>query len=150
MTGTILRMRSALASVVRASGRTRRAVPGQDKTTHVSALVRRKGFSLTWVALFLAAGFEVVWALALKQSDGFSNLRPSLIFLVASTLSIILLALALRELPVGTAYAIWTGTGAVGTAIVGMAVLNEPATASRILPIALIAIGISWLALATE
>jgi len=105
---------------------------------------------MTWVALFLAAGFEIVWALALKRSDGFSHLGPSIVFLIAAPLSVLLLALALRELPVGTAYAIWTGTGAVGTAILGIVLLAEPASASRLLPIGLIAVGIAWLALGTK
>ena len=103
---------------------------------------------MTWIVLFVAGLFETAWALALKESDGFSKLGPTLLFLVTLVISMVLLALALRSLPVGTGYAVWTGTGAVGAAIAGMVLLGEPATAGRILPIGLIAIGIVWLALA--
>ena len=103
---------------------------------------------MTWIVLFVAGLFETAWALALKQSDGFSKLGPTLVFLVTLVVSMVLLAVALRSLPVGTGYAVWTGTGAVGAAVAGMALLGEPATAGRILPIGLIAIGIVWLALA--
>jgi quaternary ammonium compound-resistance protein SugE len=103
---------------------------------------------MTWVVLFLAGLFEVVWALALKESDGFSKPGPTAVFLVGLIVSMVLLALALRDLPVGTGYAVWTGTGAVGAATAGMALFGEAATAARIAPIALIAVGIVWLALA--
>ena len=103
---------------------------------------------MTWIVLFVAGLFETAWALALKQSDGLSRLGPSVLFLVTLVVSMVLLALALRSLPVGTGYAVWTGTGAVGAAVAGMVLLGEPATAGRILPIGLIAIGIVWLALA--
>jgi len=103
---------------------------------------------VTWIVLFVAGLFETAWALALKQSDGFSRLGPSVLFLWTLVVSMVLLALALRSLPVGTGYAVWTGTGAVGAAVAGMVLLGEPATAGRILPIGLIAIGIVWLALA--
>ena len=102
---------------------------------------------MTWVVLFVAGLFEVVWALALKESDGFSNLGPTILFLVALVISMVLLALALRDLPVGTGYAVWTGTGAVGAAIAGMVFLGEAAVLSRFVPIGLIAVGIVWLAL---
>jgi len=103
---------------------------------------------MTWIVLFVAGLFETAWALALKESDGFSKLGPTLLFLLTLVISMVLLAVALRSLPVGTGYAVWTGTGAVGAAIAGMVLLGEPATAGRILPIGLIAIGIVWLALA--
>ncbi|MTD44254.1 hypothetical protein GKE82_08065 [Conexibacter sp. W3-3-2] len=102
---------------------------------------------MVWISLFSAAALEVVWALALKRSDGLSQLGPSLVFLVAAVGSVVLLSIALQRLPVGTAYAIWTGTGAVGTALLGMALLGEAATPSRLAAIALIAAGIVWLAL---
>jgi quaternary ammonium compound-resistance protein SugE len=102
---------------------------------------------MTWVVLFVAGLFEVVWALALKESDGFSKLGPTLLFLVAMVISMVLLALALRNLPVGTGYAVWTGTGAVGAAIAGMIFFGEAASLGRIVPIGLIAVGIVWLAL---
>jgi quaternary ammonium compound-resistance protein SugE len=103
---------------------------------------------MTWVVLFLAGLFEVVWALALKASDGFSRPGPTVLFLVGLIISMALLALALRDLPVGTGYAVWTGTGAVGAALAGMIVFGDAATAGRFAPIALIAAGIVWLALA--
>ncbi len=100
---------------------------------------------MAWV--ILGAGLlETVWSLALKESEGFTRLGPSLLFLVAGAVSVFLLALALRELPVGTGYAVWTGIGAVGTAIAGIAIFGESAALARIVPIGLIAVGILWLA----
>jgi quaternary ammonium compound-resistance protein SugE len=101
---------------------------------------------MAWILLFAAGLFETVWALALKESDGFARLGPTLLFAVALIASMVLLALALRELPVGTGYAVWTGTGAVGAAIAAIILLGEPATFARLAPIALIAVGIVWLA----
>jgi quaternary ammonium compound-resistance protein SugE len=103
---------------------------------------------MTWVVLFVAGLFEVVWALALKESDGFSKAGPTVLFLVALTISMVLLAVALRDLPVGTGYAVWTGTGAVGAAIAGIVLFGEAASLGRLLPIGLVAVGIVWLALA--
>jgi quaternary ammonium compound-resistance protein SugE len=103
---------------------------------------------MSWVLLFVAGAFETVWALALKESHGLSRLWPTMVFLVAMTISMVLLALALRQLPVGTGYAVWTGTGAVGAAIAGMILFGESAAVTRLMPIALIAAGIVWLALA--
>lgn len=103
---------------------------------------------MTWILLLVAGLFETAWALALKQSDGLSKLGPTVLFLVTLVVSMALLALALRDLPVGTGYAVWTGTGAVGAALAGMILLGEAATLGRILPIGLIAGGIVWLALA--
>jgi len=103
---------------------------------------------VTWIVLFIAGVFETVWALALKESHGFSKLGPTLMFLVALALSMVLLAVALRELPVGTGYAVWTGTGAVGAAVAGMVLFGEAASLNRIVPIGLVAVGIVWLALA--
>jgi quaternary ammonium compound-resistance protein SugE len=96
----------------------------------------------------VAGLFETVWALALKESHGFSKLGPALVFAVALVASMILLALALRDLPVGTGDAVWTGTGAVGAAVAGMMFLGESAAPTRMAPIVLIAVGIVWLALA--
>ena len=102
---------------------------------------------MSWVLLFSAGAFEVVWAIALKKSDGFTQTGPSVVFVVALGLSMVLLAFAMRDLPVGTAYAVWTGTGAVGAALAGMALLGESATPGRLLAIAMVAAGIVWLAL---
>ena len=103
---------------------------------------------MTWVVLSLAGLFETAWALALKDSHGFSKIGPTMVFLGALIVSMVLLAWALRDLPVGTGYAVWTGTGAVGAALAGMILLGEPAALGRIVPIGLIAVGIVWLALA--
>lgn len=102
---------------------------------------------MAWILLWLAGLLEIVWALALKASEGFTRLWPSLLTAVAMAASVVLLGLALRSLPVGTAYAVWTGIGAVGTAAFGMLVLGEPATAMRIGGVALIAAGIAMLKL---
>jgi len=103
---------------------------------------------MAWILLLIAGALETVWALALKESDGMSRLGPTALFAVAGLASFVLLSLALRELPVGTAYAVWTGIGAVGAALAGIVLLGEPATAARLVPIALIALGIVWLAAA--
>jgi quaternary ammonium compound-resistance protein SugE len=102
---------------------------------------------VAWILLWLAGLLEIVWALALKASEGFTRLWPSLLTAVAMAASVVLLGLALRSLPVGTAYAVWTGIGAVGTAAFGMLVLGEPVTAMRIGGVALIAAGIAVLKL---
>lgn len=102
---------------------------------------------MAWLLLVVAGLIEVVWALALKESQGFTRLVPSLIFLPLYLLSALLLGLALRSLPVGTGYAVWVGIGAVGAALVGVMWLGESADIQRIAPIGLIAIGVIWLAL---
>jgi quaternary ammonium compound-resistance protein SugE len=102
---------------------------------------------VTWVVLLLAGLCEIVWAVGMKLSHGFTRLVPSLVFAAGAAGSTVLLAIAMRSLPAGTAYAIWAGIGAVGTAIVGMAALSEPAHASRFAAFGLIVAGIVWLAL---
>ncbi len=102
---------------------------------------------MAWVLLFIAGAFETAWAIALKESEGFARAGATLVFVAALVASMVLLALALRDLPLGTGYAVWTGTGAVGAALAGVAFLDEPATVGRLLPIGLIATGIVWLAL---
>src|ERR687892_298981 len=97
---------------------------------------------MAWIYLFVAGIFETAWAVGLKYSDGFTKLGPSLFTAVTMIISIYLLALALRALPVGTGYAVWTGIGAVGTAILGIILFAEPATAARLLCIGLIVAGI--------
>jgi quaternary ammonium compound-resistance protein SugE len=99
--------------------------------------------------LLLVAGLlETIWALALKESHGLSKLGPTVLFLGALVVSMVLLALALRDLPVGTGYAVWTGIGAVGAAVAGILLFGESAALVRVVPIGLIATGIVWLALA--
>jgi quaternary ammonium compound-resistance protein SugE len=104
---------------------------------------------LAWILLVLAGLLEVVWAVALKRSDGLSRLVPAAVFGVAAVGSMVLLARALKTLPVGTGYAVWTGIGAIGAALVGIAFLGESAGALRLLAIGLIAVGIVLLALVT-
>ncbi len=100
------------------------------------------GAPMHWTLLFIAAALEVVWAVGLKSTHGFTRLWPSIYVIAAMAVSMWLLALAARGLPIGTAYAVWTGIGAVGTAIFGMVLLNEPASATRLLCIALIIGGV--------
>ncbi|MGX6448795.1 quaternary ammonium compound efflux SMR transporter SugE [Patulibacter sp. S7RM1-6] len=102
---------------------------------------------MAWFLVVLAGGLEVVWALALKRSDGFSRLPESAVFVVAAVASFALLARALRDLPAGTGYAVWTGIGAVGTALLGIVLLGESATPAKLGSVALVAAGIVGLAL---
>ena len=103
--------------------------------------------SAAWLTLMLAGLLEVVWAVGLKQTDGFTRPWPTLVTLAAMTASVVLLARALRELPVGTAYAVWTGIGAVGVAIVGIVALGEESSPVRIASILAIVGGIAGLKL---
>ncbi len=96
---------------------------------------------MAWVFLIIAGLFETAFAISLKYSDGFSKLVPTIAFLVFAAASFGLLNLALRELPIGSAYAVWTGIGAAGTAIIGMIFLAEPVTAVRIAGVALVVAG---------
>ena len=93
---------------------------------------------MAWIVLVLSGLMETVWATALAQSDGFRNMRMILVFLVAMVASMAGLGYALRELPVGTAYAVWTGIGAVGVAMLGIALLGESASPARLACIGLI------------
>jgi len=97
---------------------------------------------MAWAILFAAGLLEVGWAIGLKYSEGLTRLIPSVLTLAAMAGSILLLGLALRTLPIGTAYAVWTGIGAVGTAILGIALFGEPATLARLACIGLIVAGI--------
>lgn len=100
---------------------------------------------MSWILLTLAGLFEIGWAVGLKYSEGFTRPLPSVLTVISMGVSLWLLALAMRQLPLGTAYAVWTGIGTVGTAIVGMAVLGEPRHAARIICITLIVAGIAGL-----
>lgn len=102
-----------------------------------------------WLILILAGVLEVVWAVGLKYTEGFTKLVPSALTLAAMAGSVGLLGLALRTLPLGTAYAIWTGIGTVGTVIYGIVMLNEPASAVRLACIAMIVGGIIGLKVTT-
>lgn len=104
----------------------------------------------SWIILLVAAGFEIVWAVGLKSTHGFSKLWPSVGVIAAMAISMWLLALAARELPIGTAYAVWTGIGAVGTAIAGILYFNESASLARLACIVLIIAGITGLKFLTK
>lgn len=97
---------------------------------------------MSWIILFIAGLLEVVWAIGLKYTHGFTRLTPSVITVTAMIVSIVLLSWAMRSLPVGTAYAVWTGIGAVGAAITGILLLGESASLARIASLALIVAGI--------
>jgi quaternary ammonium compound-resistance protein SugE len=105
---------------------------------------------MAWVVLFVAGLFEVGWAVGLKSSAGFTRLWPSVATVVSLVLSMGLLGVALRTLPLGTAYAVWTGIGTIGTAALGVVLFREPATAARLVCIALIVAGIVGLKLVTK
>jgi quaternary ammonium compound-resistance protein SugE len=102
---------------------------------------------MDWAMLAVAGLFEVAWAVGLKYTEGFSRWWPSVGTALAMLVSVALLALAMRTLPVGTAYAVWTGIGAVGTALLGIALFGEPATFARLGCIVLIVAGIVGLKL---
>ncbi|MCO5157029.1 MAG: quaternary ammonium compound efflux SMR transporter SugE [Aquamicrobium sp.] len=102
---------------------------------------------MSWIYLFFAGLFEIGWAVGLKYTHGFTRLWPSLYTVGAMTISLFLLGLALRTLPLGTAYAIWTGIGTIGTAILGIVLFAEPAAALRLACIGMIAAGIIGLKL---
>ena len=102
---------------------------------------------MAWLYLFIAGVFETAWAIGLKYSAGFTKFGPSVFTVVAMMVSLYLLALALRTIPVGTGYAVWTGIGTVGAAIVGILLFNESRETARILCILLIVAGIIGLKL---
>ena len=105
---------------------------------------------MAWAILILAGLFEVGWAIGLKYTEGFTRLWPSAWTLAAMAISVWLLAIAMKSLPVGTAYSVWVGVGAVGTVILGIVLFNEPADIARIGSVALIIAGIIGLKLATS
>jgi len=102
---------------------------------------------MSWLILFLAGLFEMGWAVGLKFTDGFTRLMPTLWTVMSMIVSLALLGIAMRELPVGTAYAVWTGIGAVGTVILGIALFGESAAFARLLCLGLIVAGIIGLGL---
>ena len=104
---------------------------------------------MAWVYLVAAGLLEIIWAIGLKYTEGFTRLTPSVVTIGAMIASIILLGISLRDLPVGTGYAVWTGIGTVGTAILGIMLFNEPATAFRLASIGLIVAGIAGLKIMT-
>ena len=105
---------------------------------------------MAWVILFVAGLFEIGWAVGLKYTEGFTRLWPTVGTAVALIVSMVLLGVAVRTLPLGTAYAVWTGIGTVGTAVLGIVLFREPATAMRLICIGLILAGIIGLKLASS
>ena len=105
---------------------------------------------MAWLILFLAGLFEVAWAVGMKYSEGFSRLVPSLITAICMVLSVWLLSSSMKTLPLGTAYAIWTGIGAIGAVIVGIIIFKEPMTALRIGSACLIVLGLLGLKLSAS
>ncbi|ENA46977.1 quaternary ammonium compound efflux SMR transporter SugE [Escherichia coli] len=105
---------------------------------------------MSWIILVIAGLLEVVWAVGLKYTHGFSRLTPSVITVTTMIVSMALLAWAMKSLPVGTAYAVWTGIGAVGAAITGIVLLGESANPMRLASLALIVLGIIGLKLSTH
>jgi quaternary ammonium compound-resistance protein SugE len=105
---------------------------------------------MAWIILVIAGVLEIGWAVGLKYTEGFSRLWPSVATVSAMVVSMLLLGLAVRTLPVGTAYAVWTGIGTVGTVLLGMALFGEPATPLRLAFIAMIIAGIIGLKLVTD
>lgn len=97
---------------------------------------------MVWIILLIAGLLEVVWAIGLKYTHGFTRLTPSIITIAAMVVSMLLLANAMKTLPAGTAYAVWTGIGAVGAAIMGMVLLGESTNIARIISLCLIVVGI--------
>ncbi|SCY51929.1 DMT family transporter [Paracoccus tibetensis] len=104
---------------------------------------------MPWIILLFAGLFEIVWATAMKYSDGFTRPAPTLLMVAAMGASFWLLATAMRTLPLGTAYMVWTGIGALGSFVVGILFLAEPATAMRLLAASLIVAGIVTMKLAS-
>ena len=102
---------------------------------------------MPWTLLFLAGLFEIAWAVGLKYTDGFTKLMPTTLTVGAMVASIVLLGLAVKHLPVGTAYAVWTGIGTIGTVILGIVLLGDSAAPLRIVCLALIVLGIAGLKL---
>ncbi|MGG6898287.1 MULTISPECIES: quaternary ammonium compound efflux SMR transporter SugE [Rhizobium] len=103
---------------------------------------------MAWFLLFLAGLFEIGWAVGLKYTDGFTRPMPTALTVISMVISVVLLGLAVKTLPMGTAYAVWTGIGTVGTVLLGIWLLGDPATFVRLLCISLIVAGIAGLKLA--
>lgn len=102
---------------------------------------------MAWIILFAAGLFEIAWVVGLKYSHGFTRLTPSILTVIAMVISLVLLAQAMKTLPMGTAYAIWTGIGAIGATILGIYLFKEPASAVRLISLSLIIVGIVGLKL---
>jgi quaternary ammonium compound-resistance protein SugE len=108
------------------------------------------GFAVAWVYIVLAGLLEIAWAYAMKPSDGFTRLWPTVITIIAMVGSVGLLTLAMRAIPLSTAYPIWTGIGAVGAFVVGVTILGEQATAARIIAATLIVAGLVMMKVSSD
>lgn len=131
------------------------SVFSEDDLTHCGLciqddLILWRGTGMSWMYLLTAGVLEVIWAYSMKQSLGFTRLTPSLVTLAAMGASFWLLALAMRSLPLGLAYSIWVGIGAIGAFLVGIAWLGEPANALRLVAAALIVAGLILMALSSS
>jgi quaternary ammonium compound-resistance protein SugE len=104
---------------------------------------------MNWLILVVAGLFEIAWAIGLKYTEGFTRFWPSVMTVMAMLISVGLLGIAMKGLPVGTAYAVWVGVGAVGTALLGIVLFAEPANAGRLISLLLIVAGIVGLKLST-
>lgn len=105
---------------------------------------------MAWAILILAGVFEVIWAYSMKMSEGFTKLTPSIVTIVFMILSVVLLSISMRSLPLGTAYTVWTGIGAIGSFVVGILILNEPMTAMRMIAAVLIVSGLILMKLSSN
>ncbi len=105
---------------------------------------------MAWAILILAGVFEVIWAYSMKMSEGFTRLTPSVVTIIFMILSVVLLSMSMRTLPLGTAYTIWTGIGAIGSFVVGIIILNEPITAMRMIAAVLIVSGLVLMKLSSH
>jgi len=122
----------------------------RDESDCIKRMSCGKVSSMNWIILILAGLFECGWAICLKYTDGFTRLWPTIGTVFSMVISLVLLGIAMKSLPVGTAYAVWVGVGAVGTAILGIVLLGEPANIGRVLSLALILAGIIGLKLSTQ
>lgn len=113
-----------------------------------AALTDFFGIKMNWLILLLAGLFEIAWAIGLKYTEGFTRLWPTVGTVAAMIISLGMLGIAMRTIPVGTAYAVWTGVGTIGAVILGIVLFNEPATTARLLCVGLILAGIIGLKLA--
>jgi len=105
---------------------------------------------MAWAILILAGIFEIIWAYSMKMSEGFTKLSPSIVTIVFMILSVVLLSISMRSLPLGTAYTVWTGIGAIGSFVVGILILNEPMTAMRMIAAVLIVSGLILMKLSSN
>jgi quaternary ammonium compound-resistance protein SugE len=137
-------LRIGYACISKADGSRVLDLQHQSGTAHP-----RKGDRMAWIILVLAGLFEVGWAIGLKYTEGFTRLWPIVWTAVAMIISLWLLGLAMKSLPIGTAYSVWVGVGSVGTVILGIVLLGEPVNVARLISIMLIIAGIIGLKLAT-